>query len=29
MSRYLYHDAISRLQSANYGMRDGFVEEIF
>jgi hypothetical protein len=29
MSRYSYNDAIFRLQWANYGMRDGFVEEIF
>ena len=29
MIRYAYNDAIFRLQSANYGMRDGFVEEIF
>jgi hypothetical protein len=29
MSCYSYNGAIFRLQSANYGMRDGFVEEIF
>jgi hypothetical protein len=29
MSRYSSNDAIFRLQSANYGMRDEIVEEIF